>query len=119
MNRKIASLMAGLQKEVGVTEISLSNGAILTKALGKPALIVLTAEAGPKINSQMEQTVTAYWGDSSPIKRHKFKFNGFSWGYAGEGPRGLFKYLTGLGVKTNMARISKIRAKELPVVFEV
>lgn len=98
--------------EVGVTEISLKNGRDLTKQLGKPALVVLSKKG-------MEWYTTAYWGDSCPSPRFKWEFNGFAWGYAGEGPQGLLKYLTELGVKIDITKINRIQDKDLPYVVEI
>lgn len=98
----------GLKMEAGVTDISLSNARILTKEWGKPSLIVLTKNG-------MEWVVTSYWG----TKKFKFEFNGFAWGYGGEGPNGLATYLNELGLKADITEIAKIQEKDLPKVFEI
>lgn len=98
----------GLKLEAGVTNISLSNARILTNEWGKPSLVVLSKNG-------MEWVVTSYWG----TKNFKFEFNGFAWGYGGEGPNGLATYLNELGLKTDITAIAKIQDKELPKVFEI
>lgn len=98
----------GLKLEAGVTDISLSNARILTKECGKPSLVVLTKNG-------MEWVVTSYWG----TKKLKFEFNGFAWGYGGEGPNGLATYLKELGLNVDITAIARIQDKDLPKVFEI
>jgi hypothetical protein len=102
----------GLKLECGTTQISLSNSRILTKEMGKPALVVLTKDG-------YEWNTTAYWGDSCKVPRFSFRFNGFSWGYGGEGPNGLLCYLRELGLKVDITMIAKIKDEQLPKVFEI
>ena len=109
MNQKPFILqLPGLQCEVGVTDVSLANSRYLTKMIGKPSLVVL------KKTSKGEWFVTSYWGE----KKFNWVFNGFAFGYNGEGPKGLLTYLTELGIKVTMQRIVCIQDKDCPVVFE-
>jgi hypothetical protein len=104
----------GLQSEVGVTETSLSNGRILTKEVGRPALVVLTKDG-------QEWLTTTYWGNHCNIPGFKFVFNGFSWGYGGTGPAGLATYLKELGVKGDIdsTTLARLKDTDLPKVFEI
>ena len=106
----------GIRPEVGITSVSVENAKTLTSEVGKPALIVLSKDG-------KEYITTAYWGELSvkkPIyKRYSFRFTGFSFGYAGEGPNALLNYLKALGVKVDISKLARIQDKELPFTFEV
>lgn len=106
----------GIQPEVGITGVSVSNARILTSEVGKPALVVLSKEGKDYIT-------TAYWGEltvkKAIYKRYLFRFTGFSWGYSGEGPNGLLNYLKDLGVKVDVLKLARLNDKDLPFTFEV
>lgn len=112
MPKKSIPKIPGLQREEGVTEISLSNGRILTKEMGKPALVVLT-------KSGQEWVTTTYWGGSCKVPGFKWAFNGFSWGYGGSGPNGLLTYLKELGVNVDITILTRLKDTDLPKVFEI
>jgi len=86
-----------LQKEGGVTAISLENAEILIAEHGRPNLVKLWYD------ERAWCLVTVEWPDD-----YKHTFSGFSWGYAGEGPCGLagFAEMIGLGHILNMRAIS-------------
>jgi hypothetical protein len=79
-----------LETEGGITEISLRNARTLLARHGLPDEVELyQAQLPPHIG---EHLVEARWQDGT---RHTF--SGFSWGYLGEGPRGLETFLGMLG----------------------
>jgi len=86
-----------IKEECGVTENSLDNAKMLIKAFGKPIRITLTY-----VDDPWEYLVKAEWTNNI------FTFSGFSWGYYGEGPRGLFEFLQMCGSKTTMSEVAKI-----------
>jgi hypothetical protein len=76
-----------LDRERGVTRVSLENGTLLTEERGRPVRLELRAPA------QYDHQVVAAYGDGS---RHVF--TGFSWGYGGEGPSGLARFCAANGI---------------------
>lgn len=75
-----------LEEEGGVTQFSLRNARILIEQHGLPATVELhQPQNGP---NRGEHLVDAVWSDGT-----HHTFNGFSWGYGGEGPHGLEKFL--------------------------
>ena len=72
-------------EEGGITENSLHNAEVLIKSLGIPNRVILTYVEDP-----WDYICTAVYGNKS------FMFSGFSWGYLGEGPRGLAKFLASI-----------------------
>lgn len=67
------------EQECGVTSVSLQNLADFTTLHGKIDSLDFSGDT-----KRGDYFVTAHWKDGSA-----WKFSGFSWGYAGEGPRGL------------------------------
>ena len=67
-----------LQVEGGITQVSLENAQLLFKQYGVPQEVEL-------INKNSEYDVLVSWCNPS----YTHLFTGFSWGYCGEGPRGL------------------------------
>jgi hypothetical protein len=87
--------------EGGVTQNSLENAEYLNKRFGKPYTIDF---CGDEDN-----------GDYYVIPTYKsgytHVFTGFSWGYGGEGPRGLHRFLNEIcGVKIPMDYIARASA---------
>jgi hypothetical protein len=85
-----------LEKECGVTQVSLKNADILIEEHGLPALIHLHLDE----NKDWLVTATFEGGVTHA-------FSGFSWGYCGEGPRGLRTFLDKSGVPTEMDEIAQ------------
>ena len=75
-----------LAEECGVTVNSLENAKIFVKAYGIPEKITLTGDP-----SEADYVVNCEWGRLFSLIT--FDFTGFSWGYGGEGPRGLYTFL--------------------------
>ena len=69
-----------LQVECGTTQISLENAYLLFTQYGKPMRVTLIAAMEER---QADYAVLVEWSG------FKHMFSGFSWGYGGEGPRGL------------------------------
>jgi len=88
--------MKQLEKECGVTQISLANAEILMEKHGLPSLIHLHPDEDKR------PVVTATFGDGVT-----HTFSGFRWGYCGEGPRGLRTFLDKSGVTTEMDEIAQ------------
>lgn len=65
-----------LQLECGVTQVSLENAFLLFKQYGVPEKVEL-------VRDNNEYAVLVFWHSYTHL------FIGFSWGYSGEGPRGL------------------------------
>ena len=84
-----------LQRECGVTRISLDNAAILQQWHGKPRSIALVFEHDEHQDpdSEPEAHVRVTWDDGTIVHT----FTGFAWGYGGEGPRGLRRFLDSAG----------------------
>ncbi len=79
-----------LETEGGITEISLQNARTLIARHGLPDEVeIYQAQLPPNSG---EHLVEARWRDGT---RHTF--SGFSWGYRGEGPRGLETFFALLG----------------------
>lgn len=70
-----------LEEECGVTDISLHNASFLINKYGMPSKIELMREG----HEQLVKATFKEYGD--------YIFTGFSWGYGGEGPHGLMKFL--------------------------
>ena len=85
------------KEECGVTFNSLENAKMLIKMFGKPDMVSLTY-----IDDPWEYLVKAEWSNSS------FTFTGFSWGYYGEGSRGLFEFLQMCGSTLTMDESARI-----------
>lgn len=83
-----------MQKEVGVTRISLLNAEELIAKHGQPNMIQLKYTA----DDWAETTVTFSDGATHT-------FNGFGWGYGGEGPHGLAKFFAMAGFAETMRDI--------------
>ena len=84
-------IMMGLKEECGVTDYSLRNAQLLIEKQGIPDRVRLTYVERP-----WDFLCEAEWYDK-PIS--KFVFSGFSWGYFGEGPRGLATFLNTISGK--------------------
>ena len=83
-------MIARVETEGGITEISLRNARTLIARQGLPDEVELyQAQLPPNAG---EHLVTARWRDGP---RHTF--SGFAWGYRGEGPRGLETFFGLLG----------------------
>lgn len=79
-----------LETEGGITEISLRNARALIARHGLPDEVEMyQAQLPPNAG---EHLVAARWRDGT---RHTFR--GFSWGYLGDGPRGLETFFAVLG----------------------
>jgi len=90
--------------------ISLRNAAKLEKEWGIPTEVVLQG-----FGQTDECVVRAFYKDGA----ESFEFTGFSWGYGGEGPRGLCEFLTGLGFKVSMDTIAGWPTKDFGRRFVV
>lgn len=95
-----------LEPEEGSTRVSLENASKLLKELGLPDVIHLYWDP------QLWYVTEAWWGNEL------HKFTGFSWGYTGEGPRGLLGFfkMIGMDPSVNIKEIGswpeKLRATE-------
>jgi len=83
-----------LKPEGGVTEISLSNAKEIIREYGLPSLVQLINKA----EDTSGHVVHVTWGDPEADDAFEHEFDGFSWGYGGEGPAGLVKFLEMTGV---------------------
>ena len=72
-----------LQIEGGITQHSLENAEYLTGRFGVPYSLSFYGDS-----NQAEYNVIAAYKNG-----HSHVFTGFSWGYSGEGPRGLHHFL--------------------------
>ncbi|MFA7218936.1 MAG: hypothetical protein WC119_00225 [Synergistaceae bacterium] len=79
-----------MRKEGGVTIYSLHNAKLLINKFGKPDRVILNYVVDP-----WDYVCIAEWGNDS------FTFSGFSWGYYGEGSRGLAEFLNLCRPKTD------------------
>lgn len=74
-----------MQEECGVTEISLNNVNILIDSKGIPDVVKLHY-----VDDPWDYLCILQWEKES----FEFVVTGFSWGYLGEGPTGLAKFLS-------------------------
>jgi hypothetical protein len=81
-----------IPKETGSTRVSLENAALLLVRYGLPA------ELGVE-NVRDEFVVWAHW----PPRVMTYSFQGFSWGYSGEGPRGLESLFKMVGMEPSVS----------------
>lgn len=81
-----------LEGEGGVTDISLHNAHVLLEHLGLPDRVSIYWDP---LHSE-GPAVRAVW-EAPGAMAHTF--TGFSWGYGGEGPRGLFRFLESIGAR--------------------
>jgi len=72
-----------LLKEAGVTQTSLKNERRLSKRLGRPVRVELHYDP----DGDDWYIVRAFYDSGD-----QHNFTGFSWGYGGEGPRGLLEF---------------------------
>lgn len=86
-----------LKNEYGVTAISLKNARKLIDEYGIPAFIIL------KMRGQ-EQEVIVKWNDETGLIT--YVFNGLTWGYIGEGPHGLQKFLEWCNINVSVEDIA-------------
>jgi hypothetical protein len=92
-----------LERECGVTRISLDNGALLAARRGPPVRVELRCGRDPSYGVAEFCLVVAAFSDGS---RHSF--TGFSWGYGGEGPRGLERWCQENGVPLTIEHIARL-----------
>jgi hypothetical protein len=85
-----------LIEEGGVTDNSLYNAEVLVKDLGIPDSVALTY-----IDEPWDYLCTAVWGETS------FVFSGFSWGYFGEGPKGLATFIASIDTSKDVGEFIK------------
>ena len=97
--------MIKLKQECGVTDISLFNAKALVAMFGNPSKVTLHS-----MRDATEQNVIASWdfGGGAGIDH---TFSGFSWGYGGEGPRGLYKFFRMIGYSIEMEFIAGLDQK--------
>lgn len=88
-----------LLDECGVTRVSLTNEGRLSKALGRPVRVELLYN--PTIVEWYRVRAMYDSGDSHV-------FTGFSWGYNGEGPRGLLKFCQRNDLPLTMEEIAQL-----------
>ena len=74
-----------LKPEGGVTDISLHNAKELITERGLPDIIQLVNES----EDASGHVVIASWGTVPEKDPFEHRFDGFSWGYGGQGPTGL------------------------------
>lgn len=90
-----------LIREGGVTKISLDNGERLRRAFGLPIAVRLVYTTdGP----DWYRVFACYMPPNSDPRVHVF--TGFSWGYGGEGPRGLAEWCKANDVPLDMPAIA-------------
>ena len=82
MNRDAKRDDICLQKECGVTGVSTANSVALLQHIGLPVSITLSFD-----DVKWYQVVAVF------ASGYTHTFNGFSWGYDGEGCRGLLDFL--------------------------
>lgn len=101
-----------LQREGGVTQISLSNGRKLKQLHGRVVKVYLYY-ARLRPDWPPDYLVRVTYADGTV-----HDFTGFSWGYGGEGPRGLRDWAAENDVPLDGQRISSLpndRHREAPV----
>jgi len=100
--RRRAARVFGLLEEEGVTQRSIHNAHVLVEKYGRPDHI------GFRVHPRDGQVVSWWWDPSEKTggANREHLFTGFSWGYAGEGPSGLFAVLTALGVSITRSEIA-------------
>lgn len=92
--------LARLEKECGVTRISIRNAAKLRQERGVPDEIRLFEDM------REDYVVQAIWyQQENGLFDSDHTFTGFSWGYAGEGPRGLRDFFEMCGVPVGQDEI--------------
>ena len=91
-----------LQEECGVTRISLDNSRVLQKQYGRPSTVELIQELD-------EWYVEATWNNG-----FSHRFSGFSWGYGGEGPSGLKKFIEIFHIGNHVDAIGWTPNNDLP-----
>lgn len=92
-----------IQKEEGVTRISLENARQLIAERGIPARVEIYCRGTGAALHGNEQLVEVQW----PGEFNPHVFNGFSWGYLGdlgEGPRGLHEFFNMIDVWPRISR---------------
>ena len=97
-----------LEQECGVTQISLKNAKKLVQRYGLPAFIHLFYD------KKDWTCVQIVWTDHPAISHI---FTGFSWGYGGEGPRGLKKLFDLLKIDIGMGQISQWDAEKTNLII--
>jgi hypothetical protein len=91
-----------LQDECGDTRISLDNSRMLQKQYGRPATVVL-------IKEDNEWYVDATWNNG-----FSHCFSGFSWGYGGEGPSGLGKFIDMFAIGERASSLGWTPSQDIP-----
>ena len=91
--------------------VSLRNAARLIGERGVPDRIEL------RVDCDLGTCVTVEWFSSAGVSWHTF--TGFSWGYCGEGPRGLRMFLSSVGVKITFQRIATMWRSKPGTVAEI
>ena len=82
-----------MKPEEGVTRNSLQNAKELIKRYGTPDVVEI-------YQIKDEHLVKATWHARGKLPHGTtHEFSGFSWGYGGEGPHGLYTFLQMLGAK--------------------
>ncbi len=105
---ELAHLVAKLEPDYGQTAVALANGRILQQIHGRPVRVELYYGGQPH-----DYNTVVVFEDGAP-----WIFTGFSWGYGGEGCRGLHAWCMDNEVPLTLAEISgfnNTQASPLPV----
>jgi len=85
-----------LLEEEGTTDVSLNNARQLVAERGRPVKVVTEYQDG---RAWHYRTVAMFPDGSEHI------FLGFAWGYGGQGPAGLYQFLTMAGLDLPSGRV--------------
>lgn len=91
-----------IQEECGVTDISLSNARSLIAKYGVP----------DRIRLHGSNIVTVTWPHQGLSDTLVWDFNGFSWGYSGQGPHGLVEFLNLCGINISIQEVASMEIEK-------
>jgi hypothetical protein len=94
-----------LEKECGVTAVSIRNADTICEVLGTPDNVLLVSGG-----DTTEHNVVAVWDEGAGGAEFTHTFTGFAWGYSGTGVHGLkqFAKLVGLADILSMAVLPRL-----------
>jgi hypothetical protein len=100
--------LKGLEKECGVTDISITNALIIDSKGYKPVLICHEAD-----DEYAEYHTKVYYKKQNSNQLYYFLYSGFSSGYFGEGSRGFIDFLELAGLELEKEVATDVVTKKL------
>jgi hypothetical protein len=100
--------LRGLEKECGVTDISISNALLIDSKGYKPVLVCHEAD-----DEFAEYHTKVYYKKEKSNQLYYFLFSGFSSGYFGEGSRGFIDFLELSGLEFEKELATDVITKKL------